>query len=43
MRSRSTLTTLEKLINKSICVNNNLYKLALEEQAKQHLQDNKTT
>jgi hypothetical protein len=42
MRSRAAIDNLETLVNKAICVNNNLYKLSLEEQAKQHLQNNKT-
>jgi hypothetical protein len=41
MRSRAAIDNLKTLVNKAICVNNNLYKLSLEEQAEQHLQDNK--
>jgi hypothetical protein len=32
IRSGASITTLEELINKAICINNNLYKLKLKEQ-----------
>jgi hypothetical protein len=42
MRSGAALDDLNNLIEESICINNNLYKLALEVRAKRHPQDNKT-